>query len=222
MAAASDADRAAAAAACRSLLRALLHDFPELPLGELNDGTPAANAETRAWITSEILPTLTTPEPAAYQAPLIEPPAAPASEGDAGADETKEATPDVWEEAQQLVHRGRVADALQLVRRAMDTATTGRQRFYRKLQLAELCLIANNHRLALPLSEDLARQVDEFHLEQWEDEAWSARVWAALYRCLRHAGAANGNAERLQQVFTRLCRLDINQALMHASESPPS
>jgi type VI secretion system protein ImpA len=219
MTSASDADRTAAAAACRSLLRALLHDFPALPQGELNDGTPAANAETRGWITSEILPTLTIPEPAACQTPLIDVPAAP--EGGTDTDETSDATPDAWDEAQALIRGGRVADALQLVRRAMNTATTGRQRFYRKLQLAELCLMVNNHRLALPLSEDLARQVDEFHLEQWEDEAWSARVWATLYRCLRHAGAANGNAERLQSVFTRLCRLDINQALMHASDSPP-
>ena len=73
--------------------------------------------------------------------------------------------------------------------------------------------MVNNHRVALPLSEDLARQVDEFRLEQWEDEQLERRVWAALYRCLRRAGADNGNAERLQQVFTRLCRLDINQAL---------
>jgi type VI secretion system protein ImpA len=220
MAAASDADRAAAAAACRTLLRALLQDFPELPQGELNDGTPTANAETRAWITSEIVPpSPTNPEPTAYQAPLIDVSAAPQGAGDA--DATEDAAPDVWEEAQVLVRSGRVADALQLIRRAMNTAPNGRQRFYRKLQLAELCLSVNNHRLALPLAEDLARQVDEFHLEQWEDEAWSARVWATLYRCLQNAGTANGNAERLQQVFTRLCRLDINQALVHAKEAPP-
>jgi type VI secretion system protein ImpA len=225
MAAASDADRAAAAVACRSLLRALLSDFPALPEGELNDGTPAANAETRAWIAAEILPPPATPEPVAEPPPLIQPAAAleNGGGGSADAEATRDAAPNVWEQAQELVRGGRVADALQLVRQAMNTATTGRERFYRKLQLAEICLLVNNHRLALPLSEDLARQVDEFHLEQWEDEAWSARVWATLYRCLRHAGAANanGNAERLQAVFTRLCRLDINQALVHASETAP-
>ena len=59
----------------------------------------------------------------------------------------------------------------------MNTAATGRERFLRKLQLAELCLMVNHHRVALPLSEDLARQVDEYRLEQWEDEQLSARVW---------------------------------------------
>jgi hypothetical protein len=217
MGSAGDVDRGASIAACRALLRALLHDFPELPRGELNDGTPTANAETRAWIESEILPTAYGHNPGAY------PTSAPDLDAATTADDPAGAPPDVWEEAQACVRAGRVGDALQLVRRAMNTATTGRERFLRKLQLAELCLLVNNHRVALPLSEDLARQVDEFRLEQWEDEQWSARVWAALYRCLKGASAgagSNGNAERLQQVFTRLCRLDINQALVFGSDSP--
>ena len=82
MASASDADRNAAAAACRGLLRALLHDFPELAQGELNDGTPVANAETRGWITSEILAIATAAEPAAYPAPRVALP--PAPEADRG------------------------------------------------------------------------------------------------------------------------------------------
>ena len=112
----------------------------------------------------------------------------------------------------------RAPEGIQLIRRAMNTAATGRERFLRKLQLAELCLMVNHHRVALPLSEDLARQVDEYRLEQWEDEQLSARVWGALYRCLRASGADVGAAERLQQVFTRLCRLDIHQAMMFGDE----
>jgi type VI secretion system protein ImpA len=214
MAQASDVDRTAAASGCRSLLRALLQDFPELPQGELNDGTPVANSETRAWIESEIVPPAATPQ--TYPVPVVETSTAP----QADRDEQASRVPDVWEEAQGLVRTRRVAEALQLLRQAMNAATTGRERFLRKLQLAELCLMVNNHRVALPLSEDLARLVDEFRLEQWEDEQWSARVWAALYRCLRQSGTNNGNAERLQQVFMRLCRLDINQAILYGSESP--
>ena len=41
--------------------------------------------------------------------------------------------------------------------------------------------MVGNHRVALPLSEELARQVDEFRLEQWEDESLIARVWVRLY-----------------------------------------
>ena len=217
MAADGDHDRSGTIEACRALLRALLQDFPDLPHGELNDGTPTANAETRAWIASEIL----SPSPIPHDAMAYTPSSVPDRHSPASSDddETSRAEPDVWDEAQQLVRSGQVAEALQRVRRAMNTAANGRERFLRKLQLAELCLMVNNHRVALPLSEDLARQVDEFRLEQWEDEQWSARVWSALYRCLRQVGGA-GNAERLQQVFTRLCRLDINQAMIYGNDSP--
>jgi type VI secretion system protein ImpA len=115
--------------------------------------------------------------------------------------------------ALDMVRAGQTPAAIELVRRAMSTASTGRDRFHRKLQLAELCLMANRHHVALPLSEDLARQVDEFRLEEWESEQLCARVWAAFYRCLRGGPPGNGAAERLQQVFARLCRLDVNQAM---------
>ena len=77
--------------------------------------------------------------------------------------------------------------------------------------------MAKNYRVALPISEDLAQQVDEFRLEDWEDPQLSARVWGALYRCLRGSDAANDSSDRLQQV-TRLCRLDIGQGLMYGDE----
>ncbi len=211
----ADPDRSGAAAAVRALLRAFLADNPDTPDAELNDGTPAANAETRAWLRAEVLPApdpVPDAESTAEDLPPFEPP--PRHERhDPAVD-----APDVWEEALQLVRSRRATDGIQLIRRAMNTAATGRDRFLRKLQLAELCLMANHHRVALPLSEDLARQVDEYRLEQWEDEQLSARVWGALYRCLRASAADTGSPERLQQAFTRLCRLDINQAMMLGDE----
>lgn len=211
----SDPDRSSAAAAVRALLRAFLADTPDLPDAELSDGTPAASAETRAWLRAEVLPApapVPDPEPAAEALSPFEP--SPRHERPDPLDDE----PDVWEEALALVRSRRAKEGIQLIRRAMNTAATGRVRFLRKLQLAELCLMVNHHRVALPLSEDLARQVDEYRLEQWEDEQLSARVWGALYRCLRASGADVGAAERLQQVFTRLCRLDIDQAMLFGDE----
>ena len=206
-------DLPAAAAACRSFLRAFLGDFPELPRAELDDDTPAASSETRAWLDAEILPP---PEPE----PGPEPPADPfppypdrPEPGPGPAD----AEPDPWDRALDLAASGRLADGLQILRRALGAAPTGRERFLRKLQMAELCLRADHPGVALPLLDDLAHQVDEFRLDQWEDEHLIARVWGALYRCLRSSGGAEP-PERLSLVHARLCRLDINQAL--AYENP--
>lgn len=203
---AGDVDRLAAASAVRRLLQAVLAEYPDLPESTLSDDTPTANAETRAWIESEILPP---PQPTAEP----EPPYTPPRELPEPADESEEAPADPWEQAVDDVRSGRPNEGLGRLRRAIAQAGTGRDKFRRKLQLAELCLMAGNPRIALPLLEELARQVDEFRLEQWEAEELSARVWGALYRCLRDSGGENGAGGRLQQVYDRLCRLDINQAL---------
>ena len=206
----------AAADAARALLRAFLAEFPEIVRAELADDTPAANAETRAWLESEILPQFEA-EPAPTPPP---PPAMPdyPDERD-GSEEDEEAEPDAWDRALELVDRGRLSDGLQVVRRAMAAADTGREKFRRKFQMAELCLRAESPRVALPLLEELARQVDEFHLEQWEDEQWIARVWSAYYRCLKVAGGSDpAMADRLRQAYTRLCRLDVNHALIFGED----
>lgn len=217
---AGEIDRSSAALACRSLLRTYLTDFPELSHAELGDGTPTANSETRNWLQEEIVPPPPEPvesesyEPPAYEPPPMEPYVPDASER--VADEPA----DVWSQALELVEGRRINEAIDLIRRALATASSGRERFQRKLQLAELCLMANRHQVALPLSEDLARLVDEFRLEEWESEQLCARVWAAFYRCLRAVGAGSTAAEKLQSVFSRLCRLDINQALALEGDSP--
>jgi type VI secretion system protein ImpA len=202
-----DADRAAAADACRAWLKAVLSDFPELPRAELADDTPAANAETRSWLESEILPPPVS-EPAAG-AVYSYAPSAP----EPALEQADTSEPDAWELALVDLRSGQPGEAFGRLRKALAAASSGREKFRRKLQIAELCLMANNLRVALPLLEELARQVDEFHLEQWEDEELCARVWGALYRCLKGLGPENGPADRAREVYTRLCRLDINQAL---------
>lgn len=218
--ASGDSDRSAAALACRSLLRTYLTDFPDLSGSELGDGTPTANSETRSWLLEEIVPPAPEPEPSeshepeAYEPPPMQPYVPEPRE--LAADEVA----DVWTEALLLVQDRRINEAIDLIRRALTTASTGRDRFQRKLQLAELCLMANRHQVALPLSQDLARLVDEFRLEEWESEQLCARVWAAFYRCLRAGSAGSSNSEKLPQVFSRLCRLDINLALALEGDSP--
>jgi len=211
--AASEHDLSQAATAARGFLRTFLTDFPELSRAELDDGTPAANVETLAWLESEILPP---PFATEVAAPLV------LSDDTRTQSVTDGAEPDAWERALDEVNSGQISEAIQRMRRTINTAQTGRDKFRRKLQLAELCLMVHQPRVALPLLDDLARQIDEYRLEQWEDEALSARVWGTLYRCLRSAGNENGAAERMQHAYTRLCRLDTQQALMYGSTEADS
>ena len=67
--------------------------------------------------------------------------------------------------------------------------------------------------VAAPLLEGLTRQIDEFHLDRWEDPALCARVVAALYKCVRGKDEARARA-----IYDRLCQLDIGQAIEVPSE----
>jgi type VI secretion system protein ImpA len=212
MSSSSSPDPSTASKAVKSWIRMILTDFPSLASAELRDDTPAANSETRAWIQAEILgdfpqetQTQTAPSPVLPSFEVR----SPSSDG--------EQEPDAWELALADVRSGRIADGIQRVRRAVASASSGREKFLRKLQLAELCLMVGSHRVALPLLEELARVVDDFRLEQWEDEGLCARVWGALYRCLKAQGT-NGTSDRLEQVYTRLCRLDIGQAMSYGND----
>jgi type VI secretion system protein ImpA len=197
-------DRKSVSLACRSLLRMFLQDFPELPASELGDGTAAADQKTRQWLESEGLFGSANKGATAFPAPTPEPipPAQPA----AVSDETRI---DVIAQAAALAESGSGGEAVDLLNRAMGTAASGRDRFLLELALAELCLRLRSDEIALAFLEDLERQIDKFRLEEWEDRELCARVVGNLYQCLK----TRGTGERVQQVYSRLCKLDVRRAM---------
>lgn len=179
------------------------------------DRTPVASPETRDWLRDHVLPSTITADEALSQAATSpshrwSPPETEADAED-GPDEASPRAVPAWERARDLVAQGQTKAAVRLLREALATAASDRQRFLLKLQLTELFLDLKNQRLALPLAEDLTRQVDEFRLERWEGERLAARAWAALCRCLQLDEAAD--PARRAQAFARLCRLDVDLAM---------
>lgn len=168
--------RDAAAKAARALLRATLADFPELARAELDDDTPAANHETRAWIENELLP----------------------PGRDNGADE-----------ARILLQAGRAREAVAALDDAINRARSGRERFLRKLELAELFLELNQPRAAKTHLEELKARIDEKQLDQWEEKALCVRT----YQALRAAHRALDDEAAAQEAFERICRWDPSLAL---------
>jgi len=204
-------DRQSAALACRSFLRMFLNDFPDLLETELDDGTAAADAKTRLWLESEGLvgpgANRTEPVPAWPAEPTPVTPAPVVADG---------AQIEVTAQAAALADAGRGAEAVVLLDRAMATATSGRDRFLLELHMAEICVRLGNDQVALAFLEDLERQIDGFRLEEWEHRELCARVFGALYHYLKSRGAG----ERLQQVYARLCKLDVRRA-MQSGPGPP-
>jgi len=205
-------DRQSAALGCRSLLRMFLRDFPDLLETELDDGTAAADAKTRLWLESEGLlgpgASRTEPVPAWPAEPAPITPSPVVADG---------AQIEVTAQAAALADAGRGAEAVLMLDRAMATATSGRERFLLELHLAEMCVRLGNDQVALAFLEDLERQIDGFRLEEWEHRELCARVFGSLYHCLK----ARGAGERLQQVYARLCKLDVRRAMQSSPGAAP-
>jgi type VI secretion system protein ImpA len=188
----------AAAWAIKSEVRALLRDLPSLAEISLSDDTPAANRETRAWL-KEFL------EPAA--APYSEASAAEASDEEAlGTD----GAPDAFQLALDAARSGQVRDAIEILNREAAQEPSGRGRFRRRVQLAQVCMGAGETAIALPILEELAAEIERRKLEEWEPPDVIAQALSLLYRSMEKNDT---NAEEKQKVYGRVCRLDPVEAL---------
>lgn len=193
----------AVASSVIAAVRALLGDIPEIPTWTMSDDTPTANSETQGWLEEMVIQK--PPEPVAEEAepepepePVIyTPPAESDHEGEAAA-------PDVFEVAKDLMSEGRLNQAVQLLMRDAAQQPSGRARFQRRLQVAQMCASAGQDKVAYPVLEELVKEIDDRRLEEWEASDMIAPPLALLLRYLEEAG----NDGAREAVFARLCRID--------------
>ena len=195
-----------------SELKALLTDYPQLMEMTLMDDTATANAETLAWLKEEVVPPPPPPpEPPAPQPPPEPEPepayAPPARQHEVAAG--AEAPPDAFDLAMQAARSGRPQEGIELLMRELAQERSGRARFQRKAQLAQLCMSAGHDAIAHPILQELAGEIERLHLEEWEEADLVARPLALLYSCLEK----DAPAEQRQKLYSWICRLDPLQAL---------
>jgi type VI secretion system protein ImpA len=195
-------DYDAIAAAIRSELRALLNDVPQLLDINLLDDTPAANAETRAWLAQ--LEGTSAGESAPENAS-----SGTASNGHRSSTWLEKAA-DPYVLARDAQKTGQSERAFEIMRREIARQTSGRGRFERTLQLVELCVAAGKEAIAQPLLDDIASAVEIHKLDDWEDKEMVARALATLMATSRKF---QQNGPERQKLFERICRLDPVRAL---------
>ncbi len=180
-----------AAHACQSLLAAALDRLPDLAASELDDGTPAASAETRAWLVKSVVRTAR-PEP---------PPAEPT-------DELAAPRPiDLAIEAKTALQAGRTEEALAIFAAILDAAAGDRVRYLATLQFAEVCVAEGLDQVVIPLLEGLLESVDQAMLRSWEGRSFFV---AGADLLLAAFGLADGevSADRVAWARARLAFLD--------------
>ncbi|HEV2522873.1 MAG TPA: type VI secretion system protein TssA [Candidatus Acidoferrales bacterium] len=190
-----------AAKALRSSVGALISDLPELPQSTFLDDTPVANPETLAWIK----------EIGGAAQPSVEESPEPAPTFEQSEDDHSDAqAPDARELASQAARSGRVQEAIEILSREIAQERSGRGRFERKMQLAEICLGSRHETIAYPILKELAREIEQRKLDEWESPNLLAGALTLLFRCLSKMGADD---EEKQEIYQRICRLDPVQAL---------
>ena len=202
--AAGGAGYEAIAVAVVATTRALLQDIPELRSWTLDDDTPAANLETQQWIDAEILP----PAPVAVTESDPAPPEATGTRPQP--DEVEEETPEIYEAALALLKSGKAREAISMLVRDSELQPSGRMRFQRRVQVAQLCLTANQDAIAYPVLMDISSEIEKRGLESWETGAMLAHPLSLLLRCLDRR---KNSADDREAIFARLCRLDPQAAI---------
>jgi type VI secretion system protein ImpA len=170
-------------AALQRELGQILVEYPDLPAQSLTDDTPAANAQTLAFLRNE---GLLGGEPRKAAEPVRRAP-------------TQE------ELLEDAVKAGKYEIALALVARAIQQETSGRGRFERKVLQARLLVEAGRRAVAYPILRELATEVFERRLDEWESASLVVDPLILLYRCLD--SEADESGER-QKIYELICRLD--------------
>jgi type VI secretion system protein ImpA len=120
----------------------------------------------------------------------------------------------LWQKANELLSTSGIKAGLQQLLVASSTAPSVRERNRYRLLMARLCLKADRPDLARPILEELHALIEELNLERWESPNWIADVLEALYKCLT-AGDANEDPGRTEQLFQRMCTLDVTKAMLY-------
>jgi type VI secretion system protein ImpA len=194
-------DYNAIAIAIRSELRALLRDLPQLLEATLSDDTPTANPDTQAWLREIIAePSDAAPRAAIPNLPVIDGFPTPG---------WQKKFIDSQALATEAMRRGQPQKAFEILYQEIERQRSGRGRFQRKLQLAQLCIAAGKDAIAQPLLDDIAAAIEAHKLEDWEDRAMVAGVLAFLMTASKKIST---DAKAKQAMFERICRLDPVQA----------
>lgn len=187
----------AIARAICSELRALLADLPALFSATLMDDTPAANAETQAWLRELAA------EPQGHLNAIS------AANSDV-IDGFRKKFADPFVLASTAMKSGDHQKTFEIMCEEIARQRSGRGRFFRRLQLVELCISAKREAIAQPILEELIAAVDAHKIEDWEEHETVAGALAAIMSASKRI---QSDAKEKQKYFERICRLDPVKAL---------
>ena len=202
-------DYSGIALAIRSELKTLTRDVPQVLVVSLLDDTPAANRETQAWL-QELVAEAASPVPDGDPAPEgVQTAEAPVKENNSAPGWHRKFV-DSYDLAKEALKEGNTEKAIDSMMQEVARQLTGRGQFFRKLQLAEICVTAGKTEIAQPILEDLAGSIENNHLETWENPRAIAK---ALVMIMKNSQRVQADEAEKQRLFQKVVRLDPVQAI---------
>ena len=180
-------------------VKALLQDFPQLRSSTMTDDTPTSNPETQAWLDG-LAAAASAGEPAPVSAPVHA----------ASAGEEAPGPVDAYDLAMEAMRSRRPQQAIEILSQEIAQVRSGRLRFQRKVQLAQICMASGYEAIAHPILDEIGREIEQRNLEDWEAPDMLAHPLVLLLRCLNKL---DGSPEDRQKIYSRICRIDPIQAL---------
>lgn len=162
-----------------------------------HDGQPFAETATRNWIGASVMPHLQTSSA----------PVRPAE---------RNANRPAWEQAledvEPVLRKDGLKAAVQVLKQGLHAAGGGRERFLWQFGLARLCHQAKKYELARTQLETLDQQLHASGLNLWEPDL-ALRVIHLLHNCCELLPQNHAVRERKDEIYRRLCHLDLEVVL---------
>src|SRR5438067_8550843 len=160
------------------------------------DDTPTANPETKTWLKDYLKIGRDGENRTATEK------SHPGRNGASGSD--------TFEMATEAARSAGVDKAIEIMTRAISQEGSGRGRFERRSQLAQICVNHGHEGVAFPILEEIATEIEQRRLETWDAPDVVAQPLALLYRCM---DKLKRSQEEKQRIYQLTCRLDPLQAL---------
>ena len=116
------------------------------------------------------------------------------------------------EEAMPVLRKDGLKAAVQALKHGLQCAQGGRVRFFWQLTLARLCFMAKKYELAKTQLETLDQTLHDSGLQAWEPEL-VLEVLHLLHSCCELLPQNHAVRERKEEVYRRLCHLDLEVVL---------
>jgi type VI secretion system protein VasJ len=177
----------------------LIQRLPGVIELRFHDGAPFADPASRAWITASVMPRLqTTSAPRKVEMA-----------------DTQPAWESGLESASSALRKDGLKAAVQLLKQGVHSAQGGRARFFWQFALARLCFTARKYALAKSQLETLDRTLQDSGIAAWEPDL-ALEVLHLLHSCYELLPQVNEARERKEEVYRRLCHLDLEVVLEQA------